>query len=90
MDDPKIHVTILHAVKEYWHVFAGVSMTFWYMAGRIKKSIFRDYATVEALNMTIHSTRVDLMNKINKLDQESQRRHEEMTKMFIDHITKGE
>lgn len=90
MDDPKISVAVLEGVKEYWHVFAGVSMTFWYMFGRLKRSMFRDYATVEALNMTIHTTRVELMSKINKFDQESQRRHEEMMKMFIEHIDKGD
>ena len=71
-------------IAKYWHIITGISLATWWMLVRIKRTILRNYVTVEEME----SCRDVILDKIEQEAGKNREDHNELTKLLITHIDK--
>jgi hypothetical protein len=71
-------------VKEYWHIVTGVVLATWWLAVRIKRNLFKEYATIDMM----YQCKNAILDEIKSTARENKDTHEELKNLLIAHIDK--
>ena len=72
------------SLEHHWAYIVGVVTALWYAAVRMKKSIFREYVTLDEL----HDCKRDICKQIADADQRNTDQHDHIMTTIIQHLDK--